>query len=52
MAAPNWNEEIGELYGVPTKTRDGWGITVYPTKQQSEQINARHHAACDRGARS
>ena len=45
----DWSREIGDLYGAPCKLSNGWGIAVYPTAQQEEQITKLHHEACDRG---
>ena len=32
MPGPDWRERMGELYGVPVRTHDGWGVAVYPTQ--------------------
>ena len=42
------DDKIGELYGCPFKHGKGWGIAVYPTEQQSQEIQKLHEAACDR----
>lgn len=30
----DWTRSIGVLYGTPTRVGDGWGIAIYPTRQQ------------------
>ena len=49
MARPDGVEQMGELYGIPARRRDGWGIAVYPTKQQSELLNDIHQKTCEQG---
>ena len=45
----DWTKEIGVLYGTPTKTGDGWAVTIYPTRQQDALIDQRRRVHEDGG---
>ena len=46
---PDTNDKIRELYGCPLEHGQGWGIIVYPTQEQSTELQKLHEAACDQG---
>ena len=35
----DWTKSIGVLYGTPTRVGDGWGVSIYPTRQQEALID-------------
>lgn len=45
----DWTKSIGVLYGTPTKVGDGWGIAIYPTRQQDALIEQRRHTYNEAG---
>lgn len=47
----DWTKSIGVLYRTPTRTSDGWGVTIYPTRQQEALIDIRREKYHDESGR-
>lgn len=47
----DWTRKIGVLYGTPVELHDGWGVNIYPTRQQNALLDkARREQEATTGA--
>ena len=47
----DWTKSIGVLYGTPTRVGDGWGVAIYPTRQQEALLEVARHDYEDKTGR-